>query len=127
VSFASPSVALEAPDLTVIDRQFGVTVTALRLAAVVPLARLGPAAVVRAEAGPVLEWWTLEGEDPRARGSGEVGVSFDVGLGGRFSAVLGGHLGLTPVSPFEQAELPDGVEPRPAWRQALRGSVRFRL
>ena len=127
VAHAAPSLALDAPEVTVIEHAGVTTVTALRAGVVVRLARMGPEAVLRGEAGPVLEWWHFSEAGVRHRASGEVGLSLAIGLGGRFSGTVSGFLGMTPVSPLEAPDLPDGIEPRSAWRQALRGSVRLAL
>ena len=125
VAYAAPALALDAPDVTVIEHAGVTTVTALRAGVIVPLARLRTGVVLRGEAGPVLEWWHFEATGVRHRASGEVGLSLALGLGSRFSGTVSGFLGMTPVSPLEASDLPDGIEPRSAWRQALRGSVRF--
>jgi hypothetical protein len=127
VAYAAPSLALDAPEVTVIEHAGVTTVTALRAGVIVRLAQLQPGVALRVEAGPVLEWWRFERSATRLRGGGEIGLSLTVGLGGRFSGALGGFLGVTPVSPLEPADLPEGIEPRSAWRRALRGSVGLAL
>jgi hypothetical protein len=127
VAYAAPSLALDAPEVTVIEHAGVTTVTALRAGVIVRLAQLQPGVALRVEAGPVLEWWRFESSATRLRGGGEIGLSLTVGLGGRFSGALGGFVGVTPVSPLEPADLPEGIEPRSAWRRALRGSVGLAL
>ena len=127
LSYAAPSLALDAPEVTIIEHAGTTTATALRAGVIVRLAQLQPGVALRVEAGPVLEWWRFEGSTTRLRGGGEIGLSLTVGLGGRFSGALGGFLGVTPVSPLEPADLPEGIEPRSAWRRALRGSVGLAL
>jgi hypothetical protein len=127
LSYAAPALVLNSPEATIIEHEGFTTVTALRTGVIIPLVRLESNVTLRAEAGPVLEWWRFEGNGVRLRAGGEVGASLEVGLGGRCSGTLAGILGVTPVSPLEAADLPEGIEPRSAWRQALRGSLRFAL
>ena len=127
LSYAAPALVLNSPEVTIIDHESSATVAALRTGIIVPLARLQSNVTLRGEAGPVLEWWRFEGSGVRLRAGGEIGLSLEVGLGGRCSGSLAGVLGVTPVSPLEAADLPEGIEPRSAWRQALRGSLRLAL
>jgi hypothetical protein len=127
LSYAAPALALNSPEATIIEHEGFTRVTALRTGVIVPLVQLQSSVTLRGEAGPVLEWWRFAGSAVRLRAGGELGLSLEVGLGGRCRGTLAVVLGITPVSPLEAADLPEGIEPRSAWRQALRGSLRFAL
>lgn len=122
-SFASPSLALTAPEVTIIDRRVAVAVAALRAGIVVTLHRFSSVVAIRAEAAPVLERWRFASPGPQLRAGAEAGASLAVALAGRWSLAAGGFLGITPVSPLAGLDLPEGIEPRGAWRRAVRGSV----
>ena len=124
--YASPDLALEAVDLAVVDRDDITTVLGFHPGVMIRVAELRDGVALRAEGGLILEHWGFRDQAGRIRAGGEIGLSLEVGLGGRFSGVLGGYAGLS-ASPFRGEELPQGFEPRSAWRQALRGSLRIRL
>ena len=124
--YASPDLALEAADLAVVDRDDLTTVLGFHPGVMIRVADLREGVALRGEAGLILEHWGFRDQGGRLRAGGEIGLSLEVGLGGRCSGVLGGFLGVS-ASPFRHEELPQGFEPRSAWRQALRGSLRIRL
>lgn len=120
---AFPSLALQGPEVTIIDRQSRVTVGSLRPGVTVPLITLRPGVSLRVEGRPVLEWWHFDTGETRLRGGAEAGASLEIVLAGRLSLATGGFLGVLPESPLEASDLPEGIEPRSAWRRALRGSL----
>jgi hypothetical protein len=124
--FGSPDLALEATDLVVVARDGITTVLGFHPGVMIQVAELRDGVTLRGEAGLILEHWGFTEQAGRLRAGGEIGLSLEVGLGGRFSGALGGHVGVS-ASPFRPEELPPGFEPRSAWRQGLRGSVRIRL
>lgn len=75
------------------------------------LAALGPAAVLRAFAGPLMDLWIPQGDDTRARFGGQGGLELWMPLGARVATTVRLR-GAVAGSLFHETELPDGYELR---------------
>lgn len=127
VRFASPDLALEGGEATVVEH-LGVTdVLGAVPEVVVPLARLDQAVRLEGSAGLLIERWAFEGQGARVRLGPTAGLELSVALGGRLEGAIGGMVGMLPQSMFTAEDLPETLEPRSVWRRSLRGSVRLRL
>ena len=122
----TPDLALVGAELTLIEHAQLTTLTALQAEMVVPLFQQA-GVEWRASVGSLLERWAFRGTPPRWRGGPMAGVSLIVPVVGPVEATLGGSVGILPMSPFTAGELPETLEPRGAWRTALRGGVNLRF
>jgi hypothetical protein len=124
--FSSPDLALEGPEAVVVEH-LGVTeVIGAVPEVLIPLVRLREGVQVIGSAGLMLERWAFEGQNPRLRAGATLGAGLEVDLGGRVEGELGATVGVLPSSMFLEADLPDNLEPRSAWRRALRGVLKIR-
>jgi hypothetical protein len=90
------------------------------------VAALGPGAIVRLFAGPVLDIWKLPDIGTHLRPGASVSVGLEASLGGRWSAVARAG-GAVTGSPFDAEDLDQGLEPRALWRREVSGVLRYRL
>lgn len=87
---------------------------------------LGTGAALGVHAGPLVEVWTVENEDPRWRVGGQAGLALECPLAARLAAAVTARLGVTP-SIFEPGELPPEFERRASWRTSVALGVRYTL
>lgn len=92
----------------------------------VAAAQLSTGASLAIHAGPLVEFWTLEGEEERVRLGGQVGLSLQFPLGRRLASAVNARVGVTP-SLFKAGELPSEFERRPSWRRGVSLGLRYRL
>lgn len=123
---STPELALEGNDLTLVEHAALTTVTALQAEIVVPLVRRD-GIEWRASLGGLVERWAFRGTPVRWRLGPVAGISVILPMVGPLEAMVGGSVGVLPVSPFAAGELPETLEPQSAWRTALRGGVGLRL
>lgn len=123
VSYASAALSLDTDGPTLFVRG---SMTQVRLTPEIggTVARLSSGAAVVARAGPLVEGWTLEGEEPRWRAGGHVGLALDFPLARRLAGLVTVRLGVTP-SVFEAGELPPEFERRTSWRTAVALGLRY--
>ena len=76
-------------------------------------------------AGPLLELWSIMGEDSRARAGAQGAVSFLVPVSGRFTASITAGAAVTS-SPFDRGEL-EGYQLRNLWRRRFGAGLEYRL
>lgn len=122
----TPDLALAGDELTLIEHAKRTTLTALQAEAVLPILRRD-GTEWQASLGGLLERWAFPGVAARWRLGPVAGASVVLPLAGPLEASLGGSVGLLPRSPFVREELPGTLEPRNAWRTALRGGVGLRF
>jgi len=91
------------------------------------IAQTGTGAGVRAHAGPVLDLWTVSGEDgPRARWGALAALTVEFPLGRRFAGSVRAGGALTP-SVFEPGELPPEFVRRAMRRGSVSLGIRYRV
>lgn len=124
LQYSSASLALEGKDAVVAAKGiFEVYGAAAHL--IYRLARVA-ANELTLQAGPLLEVWSVEGEEYQTRLGLQAGLSLKVPLGARLTGSLTGAAALT-ASPFTKTQLDQGFERRPLWRRRLAGGLEFRL
>jgi hypothetical protein len=77
-------------------------------------------------AGPLIERWSIEGEQSRTRLGAQGGVSLRIPMGGRFAVAMAAGAALT-ASPFTEDELDASYSLRPLWRRGFTGGLHYRL
>jgi hypothetical protein len=82
---------------------------------------------IAAGGGPALQVWNLVGELSRYRLALQARLGASVPLSRILTLQLNGELSVTPSSPLEQFELPDGFESMAMWRRSLFLGLRLRL
>lgn len=123
---STPDLALVGEDLTLVEHAAPTTVSALQAEVVAPLVQRD-GIEWRASLGGLVERWAFRGSPARWRLGPVAGISVILPVVGPLEAMVGGSVGVLPVSPFTAPELPATLEPRGAWRTALRGGVSIRL
>ncbi|HEX7335959.1 MAG TPA: hypothetical protein VF252_02025 [Gemmatimonadales bacterium] len=78
------------------------------------------------EAGPLLEIWSVAGEESRTRLGLQVGASLKVPLGAGLLGSLTAGAAVMP-SPFTESQLDAGFQRRALWRRRLAGGLEIRL
>jgi hypothetical protein len=78
------------------------------------------------ETGPLLEVWSVSGEESQTRVGIQAGLSLRVPLGTGLVGSLTGALAVI-ASPFTESQLDSGFERRPLWRRRLAGGLELRL
>ena len=91
------------------------------------LSRLGPEGVIRAFAGPVFEVWKLPDLRSRTRLGVTASVALEVPFGGKWSGSVRLGAGVTPSSPFNDADLDPSLERRALWRREVSAELGYRL
>jgi hypothetical protein len=66
-----------------------------------------------------MERWSAPGSPTRTIVGAQAGLGLEVMVSRAFAVDLGGELGFTPASPFQQADLPEGFRQRSTWRRTL--------
>jgi hypothetical protein len=90
------------------------------------IATLGSTNHLRLHAGPVLELWTVEGEDSQLRAGVQGAMSLWIPFGGRFVGSLTAGAAVT-ASPFADDQLLDTYERRALWRRSVVAGLEYRL
>ncbi|MGH7674487.1 MAG: hypothetical protein ACREMV_04370, partial [Gemmatimonadales bacterium] len=91
------------------------------------VARTSTGVEFRAHAGPILDVWSVSGDDDsRVRWGGLAAVTMEFGLGRRFGGSVRAGGALTP-SLFEPGELPPEFVRRTMRRGAVSLGLRYRL
>jgi hypothetical protein len=123
--YASSSLALEGSDALAAVKD-AISLYGVDPELSVRVGRVGPEAVVRVFAGPLLELWEL----PDAGSHLRVGVAASIGLevpfGGRWTGSARIGAAVTP-SPFAREDLDESLEPRTLWRREAMAGLRYRL
>jgi hypothetical protein len=123
LTYASAALALETDGPTVFQRASMLHAQAApEIAWAVALLATGVR--LSLHAGPLIEVWTLEGEETRSRLGGQVAGSLDCRLGGRFTSAVTVRLGVTP-SVFQAGELPVEFVRRASWRTSVAFGLRY--
>ncbi|HEU5304371.1 MAG TPA: hypothetical protein VFU40_06985 [Gemmatimonadales bacterium] len=78
------------------------------------------------QGGPLVELWSVRGEESQTRLGIWAAVSLRVPLGGRFAGSASAGAALTG-SPFTSDQLEPGFERRALWRRRLAGRLEYRL
>ena len=125
LTYASGALALETDGPTVFERASMLHAQAAPEIAV-PVIALGSGARLSLHGGPLVDVWTLEGEETRSRIGGQVAGSLDCSLGARFTSTVAVRLGVTP-SVFEAGELPTEFVRHASWRTTVAFGLRYRL
>lgn len=81
---------------------------------------------LRLHAGPVLELWTVDGEDSQFRAGIQGAVSLRIPLGGRFAGSVTAGAAVT-ASPLSEDQLIDGYERRALWRRSFAAGLEYQL
>ena len=124
LGYAQAALALEGGDALVAAKGiFTVYSAAPELGIRATSAKSGPQLWIRA--GPLLELWSVMGEDSRARAGAHGAVSLIVPVSGRFATSLTAGAAVTS-SPFERGEL-EGYELRALWRRRFAVGLEYRL
>jgi hypothetical protein len=92
----------------------------------VVLGRMGSGLAVRVHTGPLLDIWSPEGADTRARTGGQAGLSLEWPVSRRLAGSLRVAAAVTG-SLFKEGELPPGFERRAMWRRSVSLGLRYRL
>ncbi|MEO8227589.1 MAG: hypothetical protein ABI637_09160 [Gemmatimonadota bacterium] len=118
VLYAEALVALTALEALVLAT--GAPLTLLEFSPTVSMrvSRLGTAATLRAEAGPVLDRWTWSAGEPRTRVGAMAGAAIETHLGERIAGVVRVGVAVTG-SVFNQEDLPEGFASRASWRRSV--------
>jgi hypothetical protein len=82
------------------------------------LARFGPAAMVQAEAGPVLSVWKASSGENRTRGGASAALALHIDMAPRYFVSIRGEGGISP-SVFDVVDLPASMVRRMAWRRGM--------
>ena len=82
------------------------------------LARFGPAAMVQAEAGPVLSVWKASSGENRTRGGASAALALRIDMTPRYFVSIRGEGGISP-SVFDVVDLPASVVRRTPWRRGM--------
>jgi hypothetical protein len=88
------------------------------------LARSSTGATLAVRAGPIVEFWTLDGEDARWRTGGQVGLVLECPLVRRVAARVTVRAGVTP-SVLTAEELPPEFVRRTSWRTGVALGLRY--
>lgn len=124
LGFAKASLALEGEDALVAAKGIFTVYSAAPEIGI----RVGPTRgrqQLWIRAGPLLELWSVMGEDSRSRAGAQGAVSFVVPLSGRFAASMSAGAAAT-ASPFERGEL-EGYQLRTLWRRRLEVGLEYSL
>ena len=87
------------------------------------LTTFGTGTALRLEAGPAVSVWKSKGGERRTRLGANGGLAVLMPLGRRSSATLHAEVGVSG-SVFDAADVPAGVERRPAWRRSVALQIR---
>ena len=124
--------ALAGPDVIVENSQAGTILKdALDLFEIAPeanlvLGRTDGGVAVRVHAGPLIDIWSPDGADTRARVGGHAGLSLEWPLSLRFAGSIRAAAAVTG-SLFDPGELPPGFERRVMWRRSVSLGLGYRL
>ena len=124
LGFAKASLALEGADALVAAKGIFTVYSAAPEMGI----RVGPTKgrqQLWIRAGPLLELWSVMGEDSRARAGAQGAVSFLVPLSGRFAASITAGVAVSS-SPFERGEL-EGYRLRTLWRRRFGMGLEYGL
>ena len=129
-----PGLALSGADLTdelggngvLIVAENTYRIRALSAGVSVFLFRLRGGPSLRGAAAATMERWTSPDTPSRTVAGGEAGLAVEVMLTGSFFARAEAMLGVTPASPFREADLPAGFRQRTTWRRSLGVGVHWR-
>jgi hypothetical protein len=124
--YASSSIALEGSDGLAAIKD-ALTVYGAEPFVALRLTHLGPEGVLRLLTGPLLEVWKVHDVDSRTRIGVAAAMELAVPFGGRWSGVARAGAAVTPSSPFTEADLDVGLEPRALWRREVAATLRYRL
>ncbi|MEO7476108.1 MAG: hypothetical protein ABIY46_12315 [Gemmatimonadales bacterium] len=125
VHYASSSLALEGQDALVAVKD-AISVYGVDPELSVRVTTLGPAGVVRAFAGPLLEVWELPEEGSNVRVGLSAALGLEVPFGGRWAGSARIGAAVMP-SPFGREDLDPAFEPRTLWRREVAAELRYRL
>ena len=117
-SYAAPGMALDGTAAEIIQKG-AASLYEFRLLGMRDLVRLDSDVQVALGGGPSLQVWSFIGEPSRYRLALQGRLGVKVPLSRRFALQLNGELSLTPSSPLEQADLPDGFERAAMWRRGF--------
>lgn len=91
------------------------------------LAKPGAGGALRLHLGPLLNVWSLTGEEEdRTRVGAQVAVSLDWPMFGPLTGTFQAGVALSP-SPWENGDLPDGYEKRVLWRRGFAAGIGLRF
>ena len=93
----------------------------------VRVSRLGPAGLVRAFAGPILEIWKLPDLGSRVRLGLTASLGLEFPFGGRWSGSARLGAAVTPASPFTRDDLDPSLERRALWRREVSAELSYRM
>lgn len=116
--YSEAMIALTAPQALVLAT--GAPLKLLEFSPTVSMrvSRLGTAATLRAEAGPVVDRWTWSEGEPRTRAGAMAGASIESRLGERIAGVVRVGVAVTG-SVFNEEDLPEGFARRASWRRSV--------
>jgi hypothetical protein len=125
VHYASSSLGFEGKEAVVAIKD-GLEVYGATPELSVRVTGLGPGGVLRAYAGPVFEVWKLDDATSHSRVGAAAALGLEVPFGRRWagSARIGGAV---MRSPFEEADLDEGLEPRALWRREVSAGINYRM
>lgn len=123
--YAPSSLALEGEEAVAVVKD-AMSVYGIDAEVAFRVGALGPGAVVRLFAGPVLDIWKLPDVGTHLRPGASVSIGLEASLRGRW-AVVARAGGAVTASPFDAEDLDQGLEPRALWRREVSGVLRYRL